>query len=162
MQCDYLKEILQYDPETGLWIWLETRGRMAKKGMRAGYTQKDNYGRIQIDGKHYKTSRLAWLYMTGEMPDPKLQIDHIDRNKDNDRWSNLRLVTPRQNCLNKGIYKNNKSGVTGVVYNKFHKKYQAFLKENGKSKHLGYFDTLEEVKAVREDIVGKLYYGNTV
>lgn len=56
-----------------------------------------------IHGYHYKASRLAWLYMTGEWP--KYEMDHINHVKDDNRWVNLRDVTPAENCANRtGIF----------------------------------------------------------
>ncbi len=86
--------ILHYDPETGLWAWLiENRGWRNRFGKLGGYNV------IYIDDRLYQAGRLAWLYMTGEWP--KNQIDHINRDRLDDRFCNLRAVTHTENMHNK-------------------------------------------------------------
>ena len=78
------------------------------------------------------------------MNDSKKHIDHIDGNPLNNQKSNLRIATPLQNSYNKKVYKNNKSGYTGVHFYKPLNKYMAYIKSDNKRKHLGYYKTLEE------------------
>jgi hypothetical protein len=150
-----LKELLSYDPETGLFTWLVTRG-----GAQAGkvVTHKEGSGYIQftIDGKNYRACRLAFLYMTGEWP--KAHVDHIDRDVANDRWLNLRDATRSQNKANSGVYSNNFLGVKGVNKPSIGKKYRARIQVDSKPKHLGYFDTPELARAAYLD-AAKQYYG---
>src|SRR5215813_12141516 len=97
-----LKELLSYDPKTGLFIW-------NSRGAVAGTTDQEGYIQIHLDGKKYRAHRLAYLYMTGEMPTQIL--DHINRVRSDNRWGNLRPVTDRFNYYNCSDYSNNKSGV---------------------------------------------------
>lgn len=92
-----LKELFRYRPETGLFYRLTSRGGF-KVGTVAGSSHKDGYKHIYIDGKHYLCHRLAFLYMTGEMPE---FVDHKDRDRSNNKWDNLREATQRTNCGNK-------------------------------------------------------------
>ena len=136
-----LKEKLEYNPETGIFTWLINK--------KIGYLDKDGYLIITIKCKHYRAHRLAWLYMTGSWP--VNQIDHIDRNRINNIFENLRDVTNTQNHWNEGYSKNNTSGYKGVYWYKPYKKWKAQISVNGKHIHLGYFDIPEEAaKAYRE------------
>lgn len=107
----YLKEILHYNPDTGVFMWKEAkRGR--NKFKPAGTYDSNGYLIIKIDYKRYRAGRLAWIYMTGK--EPVNLIDHINRNKADDRWVNLREATQNQNQQNKTIAKNNSSGYKGI------------------------------------------------
>lgn len=141
----YLKSILHYDPCTGIFIRAKSVGYRGchKKGKIAGHFNKtNNYQEIRIGKFLYKASVLAWLYMTGFYP--KYQIDHIDRDTTNNKWGNLRHVTPLCNTRNRGINKNNTSGVTGVIYNRDCKKWVAAIMLNRKRYHLGLFSDFSE------------------
>lgn len=93
-----LKEQLTYYPYTGRFFWNNTR-RGVKKGKRAGYVQDTRgYRIIMIDRKPYYAHRLAWLYEYGSFPE--LEIDHVNRDTDDNRISNLRDVTHSTNLLN--------------------------------------------------------------
>lgn len=144
-----LKELLHYDPETGLFSWRDTPrtpGRRHSPGDIAGTVhRKTGYVRIGIDGTKYYAHRLAWLYMTGEWPDE--QIDHRDTNRANNRWGNLRLATNQQNAINMKRPKDNTSGAKGVLWSKQSGKWVARLVVNGRQLHGGFFDTVEEASA---------------
>ena len=149
-----LKELLSYDPETGLFINLTQRRPQAKIGSVAGCKNNNGYIRIMIDGKSYLAHRLSWLYSYGDFPEKEL--DHINEIKDDNRINNLRLATHKENGQNvssPGI--NNNSGFRGVCWHKRDKKWRAQIKLNGKIKYLGSFNTSEEayecyLKAKRE------------
>jgi hypothetical protein len=96
-----LKEILHYDPETGMWTWIKERKYMnILVGSIAGTVKSNGYLYIGIDRKQYRASRLAFLYMTGKLPPD--EVDHKNRVRLYNRWSNLRLVTHSENQQNKG------------------------------------------------------------
>lgn len=147
-----LKELLHYDPETGIWTWLVNR-RRAKKGMIAGSTMH-GYRQIVIEYEPYLGHRLAWFYMTGTWPE--YEIDHIDRNRSNDRWSNLRQATVKQNQSNKTKPKHNTSGHKGVRWE--YNGYRARITVNGKLLHLGTFKTLDKAAEAYLN-AAKKYYG---
>jgi hypothetical protein len=101
LTLEYLKVILRYDPETGEWWWLEKKqGRpfYQPAGSRRG-NKGSEYRQIKINGRYYKSSRLAYFYMTGEWP--KDEIDHDDRDPQNDKWKNLKPATRSQNNTNR-------------------------------------------------------------
>jgi hypothetical protein len=110
---DRLKEVLDYDPATGVFTWIKPRNGVTV-GDEAGGLSKDGYRHLCLDKKQWKSHRLAWLYVHGEWP--KGEIDHINRVRDDNRMENLRVVTPQQNKMNHGGHKRNRSGITGVCW----------------------------------------------
>ena len=143
-----LKEHLKYDQETGKFIWIKPTTHMVSEGDEAGTICKEGYCKIQIFGKIYKRSRLAWLYVYGEFP--VKHIDHINRDRLDDRISNLRDVSNLENNRNKK-YKPSSSGVTGVLWYKRNSKWVAKIRVEGKLLHLGYFYNLEDAIKVRKE-----------
>jgi hypothetical protein len=131
---EQLKEKLIYFSKEGYFIRLPL-------GNVAGYNE-NGYVKLKIKGKAYFAHRLAWLYMTGEMP--KNCIDHINGIKHDNRFSNLRECTRQQNNLNVPLKANNKSGYKGVSWFKPMKKWRATGYLNKKSIHLGYFTNPED------------------
>jgi hypothetical protein len=107
-----LKEVVCYDPDTGLWEWLVTLSSRAVAGSPCGVPKGNRYGRIRIDGHLYQSHRLAWLYMTGAWPSEC--IDHINGNRADCRWVNLRESDHSENKLNVPVRRDNTSGVKGV------------------------------------------------
>lgn len=99
---EYLKSILHYSPETGLFTWLVKLSNRVKIGMLAGTVRNNGYFKININGQLYYSHRLAWLYVTGEWP--KDRIDHKDNNGLNNKWINLREATASQNNKNRAAY----------------------------------------------------------
>ena len=133
-----LKELLNYDPLTGIFARLITVSNYkAKKGDVAGSINDQGYTKIQIDGKRYKASRLAWFYMEGYWPE--YEIDHKNRIRHDNKWKNLRHVSHSCNVRNSGISINNKSGIVGVHWDKKRNKWQSQIKILGNKRHLGYF-----------------------
>lgn len=107
-----LKELLSYDPETGVFTWIAPASNRARKGMPAGHKSPAGYITIRIDRKLQMAHRLAWLYMTGTWP--AQQVDHRNTRRDHNAWANLRLATHAENCRNAGISRNNTTGFKGV------------------------------------------------
>lgn len=153
-----LKELLHYDPETGHFMRRVTVSN-AVAGSRAGAIGNRGYVRIRIDDKEHLAHRLAFLYMTGEWP-PK-DVDHINRDRADNRWENLRHATRQENLRNVGLHRSNTSGHRGVTWNKRRGKWQAFGKRGGRYIFLGCFDVLEEAAATarkwREDNFGEFF-----
>lgn len=119
MDQKFLKEILKYDLDTGIFTWVSSMGT-ASKGDVAGSKTADGYKTIKIGGKTYRAHRLAFLYMLGFLP--RKTIDHINGNRSDNRFSNLREAGQSANLRNSKISSRNKSGIAGVFWNK---------KENG-------------------------------
>ena len=141
-----LKELLHYNPETGVFTNLKKRGVRGSIGDVVGGVHYGYY-RIRIDSVNYNSHKLAWLYVYGEFPSSN--IDHINRIKTDNRLCNLRLATKQQNNWNVGLRKDNTSGYKGVTFCKKTKKWIAKMAINKKSVTLAYF-------ALKDD--AKLYY----
>jgi hypothetical protein len=127
-----LKELLEYNPDTGFFTWKESRGPI-HAGDVAGYTSKHcgQYIKVMIDYVKHGAHRLAFLYMTGVIPD---EIDHINRDGTDNRWLNLRGASRMTNSRNRGRGKRNKSGITGV--HRDGASYRATIRANSKRLHL--------------------------
>lgn len=143
-----LKEVLHYDPETGIFTWLKSRRCPVKSGGVAGTTNAKGYRQIMVDYRMYLAHRIAYLYIYGEMPDGML--DHHDQDKSNNRILNLRPATRGQNMLNVGVRADNTSGHVGVSWFKERQKWVATITVDKRLHHLGYFDNLEDAVAARK------------
>ena len=137
----HLKELIHYDPITGIFTWIKPRYGVTV-GKEAGSINGRGYRQIVINGKTYKAHRLAFLYHTGGFP-PN-EIDHVNRIKEDNRWLNLREATRSQNMSNIVKPRNNTNEFKGISWHKGVTKWIAQIQLNGKKKHLGCFDTPEE------------------
>lgn len=128
---EHLKTQLHYDPLTGALSWLVNRGPA-----RAGSvirTKNKQYLSVMLGGKNYLQHKIAWLYMTGYYPAVFEDIDHINRDRGDNTWSNLRLCTRAQNQCNTLAYSNNTSGFKGVSFCTTNKVWRAQVLVNGVS-----------------------------
>ena len=125
-----LKELLDYDPSTGLFTWKVGRSGV-RKGSSAGSLNNHGYMRISIDGKRYQSHIVAFLYMTGSFPHE--EVDHMNNIRDDNRWENLREASKYQNAKNTKIRKDNTSGFKGVYWHKRHKKWTVQINKNKKT-----------------------------
>jgi hypothetical protein len=110
---------------------------------------------IQIDGTKIFAHRLAWIYMTGRQP--LYDIDHINLNRADNSWNNLREATRSENKANTTPPVTNTSGVKGVSWHKHRKNWRATIKIDGKAKHLGSFADIEEAKAAYEKTAAEMF-----
>ena len=153
----HLKELLHYDPDTGVFTRKVTRSGRAKAGDVAGFTVH-GYRGIMIAKKNYRCHRLAFLYMTGRFPEA--QIDHINGNRSDNRWINLRQANNAENMRNRGRQSNNTSGFKGVNKKTDHARknpWRATIHLNGKSKSIGHFKTPEEAYAAYSTAADKIH-----
>jgi hypothetical protein len=135
---DRVKELLEYDPETGVFVWLISASNAVPKGTVAGTRKANGYSEIKIDWRLYKAHRLAWLYTHGEFPDSF--IDHINGDRSDNRISNLRLATKSENGQNqKTARPDNKSGYLGVHWCNREQRWVAQIALHGKKHFCGYF-----------------------
>lgn len=164
-----LRKVLDYEPETGVFVWKVTRSFRAVAGAVAGSEYKaTGYLRVQIDGTSYLAHQLAWLHYYGEWP--SLDIDHINGEKADNRIANLREATPSQNGQNlRNAMGHNKSGLLGAHFDSASKRWRAVIYKNGRRYDLGSFDDnesahaayMEAKKAIHEygeiaaDLIGK-------
>jgi len=157
-------DYLDYNPENGILTWKKKTSIYSaiKINQEAGCKRKRTTGDcheviIVFNQKFYKAHRIAYFIYHGVDPKEK-QVDHIDGNPLNNKIDNLRLVTNNQNQFNKSFKKNNTSGVVGVCWHKSNKKWRARIYHKNKEISLGYFDDIEEAKAVRV-VAEKKYFG---
>jgi hypothetical protein len=138
---EYLKSVLHYSPQTGLFTNLMARRNRAKKGAVAGGLHPKGYITICLNYKSYLAHRLAWLYVYGELPE---RIDHINGNPADNRITNLRECTNSQNLHNRGNPANNRTGYKGVYRYKDTSRFVAQIWLDGQAIYLGVWDTAEE------------------
>ena len=148
-----LKCFAIYQPDTGRFICKATgKGRTVKIGDELGHISKTTgYRYIIIHGQRFSCHALAHLWMTGKWHTHN--IDHIDNNRANNQWSNLRVVTHRANSYNRKT-------PGGVGYHKASGKYRAYIVEFGAAKHLGLFSTIEEAKEAHKKARDKVVQAN--
>jgi hypothetical protein len=142
MTATRLRGLVYYDKETGIFF-----SRKSNKVL--GSPKATGYLTVQLGVKSYSLHRLAWLYRTGEFPVGV--IDHLDHNKQNNAWYNLRETTQVDNCKNQQLAKSNSSGFTGVRWNIKKKRWTAAIKVKRKNIHLGSFDSFEDAVIARQE-----------
>ena len=140
-----LKKLLSYEPETGIFTWkarASIRMARAKVGARAGFLGASGYRYIKFQRKLYREHVLAHEFMLGPIANG-IEIDHIDGDRSNNRWDNLRPATHQQNLANCKNRKNNTSGVKGVSRH-VDGRWRAKIMVSGRTFHLGLFETIED------------------
>lgn len=157
---DYVRSILDYDPETGGFRWREREDVSAQwngkhAGTRAGCVHNNGYIQISLNDRLYNAHRLAWLITTDSWP--RQQIDHIDRDRSNNRIANLRQATRSENQHNRGAASNNTSGKKGVVYDARRNHWVARIAVSGRQVHLGLFANLDDAAAAYADAARRLH-----
>ncbi len=142
IKVERLRELLSYDPQTGLFVWRVDHRKHALAGTIAGNVHQHGYRVISVDGRQYHAGRLAFLYMTGRWPIETL--DHKNRVRDDDRWTNLREATFSLNQANRRS--RNPTGLKGAY--KHQGKWLSLIgRPGGGTKYLGIFNTAEEAAA---------------
>lgn len=152
---EHLKSLLTYDPNTGELRNRVHRNPRAPKGARAGSLTTDGYISVAIYGRRYQAHRLIWLYMTGEWP--SLEIDHINRDRRDNRWENLRVVSRLHNSWNTSGHAKAKSGIKGVAYVSRSGKWQVQMRVRGQTHYIGVYSTIEEAACARAEAERILY-----
>jgi hypothetical protein len=150
-ELDKIKQRIRYDSETGDLVFIKKSGKI-NPGDTAGYIHHMPKSDMFYRKVYFAKSRigahvLCWMLHYGEIP--KKHIDHINGNTLDNRIKNLRCAGYELNSKNRRMRKDNKSGVTGVIIH--NGKYRAEIKSNGKSYHLGCFDTIELAKEARDN-----------
>lgn len=141
------RELLDYNPETGMLVWKVYRNPMAQAGFTVTSVCNNGYTVVGIDGKVYQAHRVAWLIIHGCWP-PE-QLDHENRIRTDNRLLNLRVMDIAGNMKNKSKARNNTSGHTGVYQTK-HGNWIARIASGRKQINLGTFDTIEAAVAARQ------------
>lgn len=135
----WVREHLNYQPETGVFTWIKTPANAVKVGQRAGGISGSGYRYIWIRGRAYSEHRLAWLFVYGRWPEN--HVDHINGVLDDNRLCNLRDATRSQNQANRAATRKSKSGFKGV--HSHGRKWVASIQRDKQPTYLGTFDTAE-------------------
>ena len=151
--AERLRALLSYDPDTGVFVYCVRTSQRTPPGTIAGSVNNEGYRNIRIGGVTYKAHRLAWLYMTGEWPAP--MIDHIDGNRDNNRFINLREATRSQNLANSKINRSGKNLPKGIRF--VGSRWRATIQCNGKRRFIGSFKSQEEAVAAYAEAARNLF-----
>ena len=104
----------------------------------------------------FYTSRLVAIHFIPN-PDGKPDVDHINRDKDNNHVSNLRWATRQENCDNRGMYRNNTSGHEHIQYSKRDDKWKFQYRKKGHNVQK-YFKTKNEALWFKMVFLMKLKY----
>lgn len=137
-----LKELVSYDPEMGVCVWLVNKGKV-KAGDVLG-SPHEGYLRVTIDQIKYYLHQIAFLYMEGFIPP---LIDHEDRVKSNNAWANLKEGTKQTNAANSKQNVRNSSGFKGVSFYATTKRWRASIRINGRERNLGRYASAQEAFA---------------
>lgn len=145
-----LQEVFEVDNEGRLY-WKKRTARRTIVGKEITGKTGAGYIRVKLDGKFYLGHRLVWFLVHSEDPG-KMQVDHVNGDRADNRPSNLRLCSNRQNLLNTKIRSDNKSGIKGVCFTPCRSRAKPWIAQY-KNKRLGRFATKEEaVNAIRDAV----------
>jgi hypothetical protein len=151
LAADLLHELLEY--RDGELYWKQP-GKSRQMGRPAGGINGDGYRRVKINRKLYAVHRLVWV-MHGNDPVPF--VDHINGEVLDNRIENLRAATHSQNCMNRRVRFDSKSGVKGVTWKK--NKWYTCVILDYKRHSAGSFDNKEEaivaLDKLREELHGE-------
>ncbi len=150
----YLKTVAYYNGETGKFYRLQAR-RGSVAGSEMGTKTKSGYIRIMIDKVQYAAASLAVLYVEGHWPNN--DVDHKDRNRSNNAFSNLRSASRSQNLANTGLRSCNTSGFKGVSFHKGAGRWMAYINKDSKRIYLGLFDSPTEAASKYRKVARELY-----
>lgn len=144
--------VFDYDPDSGV-LKKKWSHRYSEIGIPC------NEKKVGVDGYRPPSSHIIWKMMTGENVPVGFEVDHRDRNHDNDRWGNLRLATRMEQCQNKKVNHTSQSGYKGVRTDesRIHGKYTAHIMANKVWSLLGRFDSAEEAAWVYDNAAKELH-----
>ena len=156
LTAERLRQLVDYNPSTGVFRWRVARGGSVPAGSFAAQTLSTlGHHRFRIDYREYTAGRVAFLYMTGRWPSH--EIDHINGDRADDRWINLREATRHQICRNRKVSRRNKVGLKGVSKRPHSRGYYAMIKFENRTFYLGTFDTAEEASAAYRKAASKFH-----
>lgn len=153
ISVETLRSLLAYDPQTGVLTWKARDGKATFNARFAGtpalglVANCRGYLHGTLEGRKVTAHRVAYALHFGQWPDG--EVDHINGCKTDNRASNLREVTPSENCRNQKRPRNNTSGVLGVWFDKSRQRWRAEIRHNGINQKLGSFSTREDAEVAR-------------
>lgn len=150
-----LKDVLDYNPHTGVFTWKVRTSNRVKVGDVAGDIESNGYLRISIDGNRFRAHRLAIIYVYGD--NYYEQVDHINHVRTDNRISNLRVATHSQNNWNQQLQIKNTSGIKGVYWDKSRKKWSAYCCVMGKRHMLGRFSDIKLAENAVKNFRAKMH-----
>jgi hypothetical protein len=153
-----LRELLDYDATTGAFTRKTAGGGMPAGAVAGGVDKINGYNRIRVEGSHYRAHRLVWMFMTGQWPTS--DIDHINQNKADNRWANLRVASKKQNNQNRSAANTGtRSGFRGVDWCRSRREdpWRATISNDGKKIHIGYFPSAEDAYAAYLSVKSKIH-----
>ncbi len=153
IQQNLLLELFNYDKTTGI-VTRRIRVGNCYKGVTVGTKRKDGYLLVIINATPYQLHRIIWIMETGEQP---ITIDHINHNRSDNRWCNIRNVSQKVNTYNQSLKSSNKSGHAGVMYDKVRKKWRSFIVVDNKQIYLGRFNKIDE--AIKARVKSEKHHG---
>lgn len=165
LTADEARQLLDYDPETGLLRWRQTTLKPKEWNTRwagkvTGYRDERSHClQVRLNNRIYVAHRLARLIMTGEWPAE--EIDHISGDWSDNRWKNLREATRGENMRNKAKQSNNTSGYRGVRFRPHHGKWEARITVARKLVWRAYANSAQEAAVLRREALPK-YHGEFV
>jgi len=141
-----IKDLLIYNPSTGKLSYKD-ESLLNCQSKKSTTKHSGGYLTINIYGKYYLAHRIIFLYMKGRFPE---QIDHINHQRDDNRWCNLREVINQENMMNTSLSKNSSTKVNGVSFHRQRNKYRAYIMVDRKQISLGLYTSIEDAKQARE------------
>jgi hypothetical protein len=155
LTAERLRELLSYDPETGLFTWKVRRNGFVKAGSTAGTVGTGGYVYIRLDNRPFMAHRLAWFFSFGEWP--AQHIDHINGVPSDNRLSNIRPCSRHENMQNTAKYKNNTTGLSGAYLDKKRGCFTSVITHQGKQTFLGTFASAELAHAAYIEAKARLH-----
>lgn len=158
---DRVRELLDYDAQTGVLTWRVAPSNRVKVGDEAGTVHPvSGYRYVSVDGVFVRAHRLIVFWMTGRHPEG--EVDHRDGVRLNNRWINLRVVSRSVNLQNQRKSRGRTSRFLGVSWDAARERWRATINVNGKSVGLGRFRTEQAAYAAYLDAKRKYHEGCTI
>lgn len=148
------KQIFRYEPDTGRFYWLTKISRKTVVGSRAGNQMPVGYWSVQVFGSRYYLHRLAFSMMGKPVP---ALVDHINRDRSDNRWTNLRGATKALNAANLSLRPTNRSGHPNVYFCKERKKFCVSIRDHGRTVNGGRFDSFGDAVSAAADLRIRIY-----